>query len=183
MKTKSKQSSTEKGISQKNWKNILELYDACMSNAVDLLTEAELLYKNDYFARAFALAIIAYEEIGKGQIVADLFNDIVSKEEFEEAFKKHEIKSAYNSRQFTITTKPIFTSHIEYDKSKGKKYNMWRIAATYVDCSNDYKVQKPNKIITKENAHEAIDFVNKKINEIRKMEFITERIGSKAFMK
>ena len=183
MKTKLKQSASGTGITQKDWKNVLELYEACMSNAIDLLKEAELLYKNNYFSRAFAIAIIAYEEVGKGQIVADLFNDMVSKEEFEEAFRKHEIKSAYNSRQFMIIAKPEFSSHIDYDKSKGKKYNAWRIAATYVDCTKDYKAQEPKKLFTKKNAREAIDFVNRKIDEIRRAEFMSERIGSKAFMK
>ncbi len=183
MKTKSRQSSSEKGISPKDWKNIFGLYDACISNAADLLKEAELLYKHDYFSRAFALAIIAYEEVGKGQIVADLFNDMVSKEEFEEAFGKHEIKSAYNHRKFVIATKPSYAEYIDYNKSKGKEYNKWRINAIYVDFSNYYKAQEPKDIITKENSREVIDFVNKEINEIKKMEFITERIGSKSFLK
>lgn len=183
MKTKSRQSSSEKGISPKDWKNIFGLYDACMINAADLLTEAELLYKHDHFSRAFALAIIAFEEIGKGQIVADLFNGQASKEEFKEAFKKHEIKSAYNFRRFMLSTEPLYIPYIDYDKSKGKKYNTWRINATYVNCLNDYKAQEPKNIITKENARKAIDFVNKEINEIKKMELITERIGSKSFMK
>lgn len=183
MKTKSKQSSNEKGISQKDWDNILELYDACMENAIDLVAEAELLYQHKYFARSLALALFAYEEIGKGQIVADLFNDMVSKEEFEQAFKNHEIKSAYNARNFAINTKSELSSHIDYDKTKGRKYTLWRMTATYVDCLKDYKAQEPKKIVTENNAREAIDFVKKEIHEIRTMEFMTERVGSKSFMK
>ena len=41
----------------------LEIYRAAHNNAADLLREAELLFDNKYFARAYVLAFTALEEI------------------------------------------------------------------------------------------------------------------------
>jgi len=183
MKTKDKIKSNDTRINQKDWKNVLDLYHACLDNAADIINEADMLYKNKCYSRSFALAIIAYEEIGKSQIVADLFNDMASKKEFEEAFRKHEIKSSYNSRRFIIETKLKVKSHIDYDKSKGKEYTKWRLAATYVDFSKDYSAQIPKNVITKDAAKNSIDVAKKEIDDIYKYSYLTERIGSKSFTK
>lgn len=184
MKTKAKQASFEPAISQKDLSAILELYCACLRNVQQLIEEAQLLFDHEHFARAFALAIFAYEEIGKSQIVADLFNDLVSKKEFEVAFKQHDIKLAYNTRQFIITeANPWIQGYIDYTKGKNKEYLQWRMAGMYVDCDENFQTKEPTKEITKDNASKAIEFVTKKIAEIKKMEYLTERIGSKSFMK
>ncbi|WP_333653984.1 AbiV family abortive infection protein [Dissulfurispira sp.] len=90
MKTKARQKSKEGHISSKHWTSILKLYRACLNNANDLTAEAELLYKHEHYARAVTLSLLAMEEIGKSQIVADFFNDMVSSSELENAFKRHE---------------------------------------------------------------------------------------------
>ena len=178
MKTKARQQSKEGHLSPKHWGSILELYKACLSNAKDLAAEAEILYKHEHYARAVALSLIAMEEIGKSQIVADFFNGMVSNSELENAFKKHEIKSAYNFRKFVLDNMTI-----EYNPSDGKKYHKWRMDAIYVDYSGDYIAQEPKKQFTKEDARRAIDFVHKEIRDILQMEYMTERIGSESFMK
>ena len=178
MKTKSRKQSKEEHINPKDWLKVGNLYEACLNNAKDLANEAEILYQNKCYARAVALAILAFEEIGKSQIVADFLNGMVSKKEFDDAFKKHEIKSAYNWRKFVLDTNTI-----EYNPSEGKKYHKWRIDAIYVDYSKEYQAQEPKKIFTKDDARKNIDFVNKEIEDIITMEYLTERIGSKSFMK
>ena len=178
MKTKLKKQTTELNLSPKDWLKVGALYRACLNNAKELADEAKLLCDNGHYARALALAITALEEIGKSQIVADFFNDMVSKKEFEEAFKRHEIKSSYNLRKFVLDTNTI-----EYNQSDGKKYNKWRINAFYVDCLDDYQAQEPTKLFTKEDAFNSINFVNKELKDIETMEGMTERIGSKSFMK
>jgi len=183
MKTKSGEQSGDQRLPQKNWSAVLRLYDACLKNANQLLDEAELLLQNDRVARALALALIAWEEIGKSQIVADYFNDMVSKKEFEEAFTKHEIKSAYNARQFHITSIAPFEASIVYDRTKAKEYSQYRIAALYVDCLNEYEPQSPCDVVTEQDARAAIDAGRKEIKDIGIMSAITERIGSKSFTK
>lgn len=178
MKTKSRKQSKENHIDPKDWLKVGKLYEACLNNAKDLADEAEILYQNKCYARATALAILALEEIGKSQIVADFFNGMASKTEFDDAFKKHEIKSAYNWRKFLLDT-----STIEYNPSEGRKYHEWRMDAMYVDCLKNYQAQEPKNIFTKEDARKSIEFVNKEINDIITMEYLSERIGSKSFMK
>ncbi|GEM_PF-1996804 len=178
MKTKKKQQSEDGSLKVKHWDNILKLYRACLKNASDLADEAELLCENCRYARAMALALFAIEEIGKSQIVADFFNDMVSNSEMEEAFKKHEIKSAYNFRKFVLDNMTI-----EYNPSDGKEYHKTRMEALYVDYLDGYKPQEPENFFTKEHVSKIIDSVRKEINDISLMEVLTERIGSKSFMK
>lgn len=183
LKTKSKANSSDDGLHQKDWSAVLRLYDACLKNADQLLDEAEILSKNSHHARALALALFAYEEIGKSQVVADYFNNMVSKKEFEEAFSSHEIKSAYNARQFHIVNTNPFEASIVYERTKAKEYSQYRMASLYVDYSENYEPQLPCEHITFEDASSAITACRKKINYIRTMAAATERIGSKSFTK
>lgn len=178
MKTKARQESNEEHLSPKHWNSIFELYRACLNNATDLVTEAEFLYTHKHYARATGLALMAMEEVGKSQFVADFFNDMSSSSEFAGAFKKHEIKSAYNFRKFVLDDMTI-----EYDATNGKKYHKRRMDAMYVDCLENYKPQEPKNQFTKDDASKTIAFVKKEINYIHQMAYATERIGSKSFMK
>jgi AbiV len=45
----------------------------CHNNAVDLIDDAEILFAACKYARSFALAIVAWEELGKSQIAADFW--------------------------------------------------------------------------------------------------------------
>lgn len=181
--TKSKENSGDARLPQKHWSAVLRLYDACLQNADQLLDASELLFENRHAEQALAVALVAYEEIGKSQVVADYFNNMVSKKEFEEAFSRHEIKSAYNSRQFHITKTNPFEASIVYDRQKANEYSQYRIASLYVDCSEDYEPQLPSGAVTKEDATAAITACRIKLKYIRTMAAATERIGSKSFTK
>ena len=183
LRTESREQATEQRLPQRHWSAVGRLYDACLQNADQLLDEAELLLRNSHQARALTLALLAYEEIGKSQIVADYFNNMVSEKEFKEAFSRHEIKSAYNARQFRITSTNPFEARIVYSRMEAKKYSRYRMASLYVNCSEDYEPQLPSEAVTKENASAAIVAFRKKIGHIRTMAAITERIGSKSFTK
>lgn len=156
----------------------MRLYDACLHNSKALIEEAELLFKHDHFARAFSLGITAYEELGKSQIVADYFNDMTSLIEFNDAFKKHDIKSAYNARKFDLNI-----STITYDVKKSKGLLKCRNDSLYVNYNDDFEPQEPINIINSEDAAKVIKAARKELEDIIKMAAITERIGSKSFMK
>jgi len=183
LKSRSKANSPSARLPQESWSAVLRLYDACLKNAGQLLDEAELLLENSHHARALALALVAYEEIGKSQVVADYFNNMVSKKEFGEAFSRHEIKSAYNARQFHITSTNPFEASIVYDRRKAKQYSEYRMASLYVDCSEDYEPLSPSDNVTAEDASSAVTACRKKIEHINTMAAATERIGSKSFTK
>jgi AbiV family abortive infection protein len=182
LKSRSKAESPEGSLLEKDWLAVFDLYEACLKNADQLLDEADLLLSHAYHARALALALVAYEEVGKSQIVADYFNEMVSEKEFREAFVRHEIKSAYNAREFHITRKP-FEARIVYDRGKAKRYSQYRMASLYVGCTNDYASLIPSEMVTPEDATAAIKACRNKIKHIRVMSSATERIGSKSFAK
>ena len=53
-----------------------KIYATAHNNAVDLLSEAELLLGKKAYARAFAIAYTALEEISKSQFAADVYTGL-----------------------------------------------------------------------------------------------------------
>src|ERR1700704_465305 len=72
----------------------LALYNASLKNAAELTEEAEILFEREKYARAYALAFTALEEISKSQLAADVFTELISDEEFQECFRDHRKKIA-----------------------------------------------------------------------------------------
>lgn len=69
----------------------------CLENANDLISDAELLLKNNRFQRSYSLFQLASEEVGKGLLIYLNFIFPVSGEEdsfktFKREFKHHSIK-------------------------------------------------------------------------------------------
>lgn len=118
--------------------SLLELYDACLRNANELLAEAHLLLRHGHVARGFALAYTGWEEVGKAQLVGDFANDMVAEEEFETAFKDHKLKSAYNWRHFVLNPTDLNDSTIEYHRSRAQAAFEKRQAAFYVGKTRIY---------------------------------------------
>ncbi len=163
--------------------SLLELYDVCLLNADDLLNEARLLLSHGHVARAFALAYTGWEEVGKAQLVGDYANDMVSEEEFEAAFRDHNLKSAYNWRQFVLNTKDIGASTIQYDRARAKEAFEKRQAAFYVGKDAHLKPLKPDAGVTKEESEKVIRALASELKQIREADAFTERIGSASFLK
>src|SRR6516225_4185716 len=65
------------------------LYNACLKNATELLAEANILFGRENYARAYALAFTALEEISKSQLAADVFTGFITDKEFRECFRNH----------------------------------------------------------------------------------------------
>jgi len=165
---------------KKTIRNLFPIYRACMNNAQDLLDEAELLYRNNFFQRAFFLALTSYEEIGKAQIVADYITDIVAKEEYEKAFKDHDLKYAYNRRFIQINQNG--TSELIYNKSEIKEFVGKRMNALYVGV-NKNQPKIPKNEISNDDAIEMIDIVKDYLYEIFHSEWLNQRIGTKGLFK
>ncbi|MFO1315493.1 MAG: AbiV family abortive infection protein [Burkholderiales bacterium] len=168
-------------MSIKFW--VLDLYAACLSNASDLLEEAELLAQHGRAPRAYFLAYTAMEELGKSQVVADYFNDLVAEAEFEAAFRNHVFKAAYINRYVPIPKDLDQQWFIEYDKAAVKRHVTDRGRALYIECKPNNTPQLPKEEISKASANEMIASARKYLEAIRRMEYLTERIGTKAFTK
>jgi len=158
---------------------LLQLHNACRENAAVLLNEAELLLKNGFYPRAFFLALTAFEEIGKSEIVADYHNRCVAKEEFEGAFKDHKLKIAFNERHISIES-----GNLTYDRRDASTLWEKRLQALYVQCKGDYDLQKPSEVIRKIDAQNMIDRVKQTFGKALSAEWLNSpRVGSKALLK
>jgi AbiV len=78
---------------------IYRAYARCHNNAVDLISDAEILLAAGKYARSLALAIMAWEELGKSQIAADYYSGVLTEQEYKAAFKEHRVKSSYLNRR------------------------------------------------------------------------------------
>ncbi len=163
--------------------SLVDLYDACLENAADLLEEAKLLLSHGHVARAFALAYTGWEEVGKSQLVGDYCNNMVAVEEFEAAFRDHNLKSSYNWRQFILNPADVKDSTIEYDRNRAKKAFEKRQAAFYVEKDVTFKPITPGTSIAKEDAEAVIRALENEITNINQSDSFTERIGSQSFLK
>jgi AbiV family abortive infection protein len=73
--------------------DLLALLQAALSNAKDLLGDAQVLADAGRFPRAFALATLAWEELSKGQLCAlTVVMPEITAEDFWERFRDHEGK-------------------------------------------------------------------------------------------
>jgi AbiV family abortive infection protein len=162
---------------------ILDLYDACLENAKSLIVEAELLLSHNYHARAFSLAYTAFEELGKSQLVADYFNQLVAESEFREAFRDHKMKMAYINRYVVIPSTPNDDWLIEYDKQSVSTKLEYRMRSLYVDYGDNFKAKIPNEIIPIDLAESTVKGARKFLKEIIMMSYLTERIGTNSFTK
>lgn len=172
----------EKGVQKPSREKLWELIDSCWINVIDLVKEAEILFENDKYQRAFVLAFTALEELGKYLIVCDYNNGSVSKQEFEKAFHHHGIKPGYlfNHVEFSENS-PL---KIVYDEKKYQPYFQRRNNAMYVgwDVKTEL-VNKPMEQINKDIAFSMIELVRKQAKSIRFAEELNGRIGSKALYK
>ena len=162
-----------------------ELYEACMANSDSLLRSAMLLEGNGYYAQGFFLALTAWEEIGKAQVVADYSEDCVSRDEFDKAFRKHSLKMAYLSRKVELTTngKMVTDATITYDIDRGRELAEWREHALYVSLGQGLDSFSPNSQISDKQCKNIIREVEEYTAYLRHMEHVTERIGIKSLTK
>lgn len=186
-------------VKSENRKNLLLLLRACRDNAIDLIKEAQILYDNECYQRAFALAYTANEEVSKGQIVADYISGVVSDEELKRAFKNHDIKAAYNNVEIVIgetlktetkvvhdgkeLTVSIQDNTLQYDLSHSKGEFLARNRSLYVDFEKDYTPVIPKENFQSYEAEQMLSAVKERLSFIFYAEEFNGRIGTKALIK
>jgi AbiV family abortive infection protein len=163
-----------------------ELYEICMANADRLIEAAKLLENARFYPQAFFLALTAWEEIGKAQVVADYSEDCVSQTEFEQAFRSHSLKNAYLERKVVLTTdnsNKVTDATISYDVNRGKELAKWREHALYVSMTDGFVGWSPETQISDKQCRNLIDEIERYSDFLRTMEHLTERIGIKSLTK
>jgi AbiV family abortive infection protein len=165
---------------------LFELYEMCMSNAGRLVEAAKVLENQGFFPQAFFLAITAWEETGKAQVVADYSEDCVSRREFEDAFYKHFLKNAYMERKVSLTTDGsgnVIDATITYDEKRGRELAEWREHALYVNMTDGFVGWSPETQISDKQCRNLIYEIENYLAFLHHMECITERIGIKSLTK
>ncbi len=184
MKTRRAKREEPKPLGKKRLRTeLLTLYSACMENAYALHEEAILLYAHGHYARAFFLAATAYEELGKGQIVADMFSDYVSDSEFKDAFRSHQLKFKYNARNAHIETEPEISVTLVYEDADTLDIEKASEASLYVEHDQNFMPLSPKEGVTKEYADMMLRRLEEEFKTIEYSEWLNQRVGSAGIFK
>lgn len=171
----------------------LEIYKTAHNNAADLLREAELLFDHKYFARTYALAFTAIEEISKSQFAADVFTGLCKEDDFNNFYRNHRSKiervawAHLDANSYPHNMKWVGpdiddvegVNHQEPDFQK-------RQDSLYVGIDfKNQKIIKPIEQITEADAKEMLRIVEVALYRIWEVsgEFGGNQIGTKGFMK
>jgi AbiV family abortive infection protein len=150
---------------------LLKTYASCLNNAIDLLTDAEVLLKKGSYPRAYALAFTAIEEIVKSQLV--------SREEFDSAFRDHRSKI----KRSLWATYWAHGDFAELPEEAVLPSFPKRMASLYVDINYDLGPVEPAMSVTEHEASELIRTGWAGLEKIRRWEDMGVMIGTKGFMK
>ena len=156
---------------------VYSVFTNSKKNSIDLLNEAKILLENQSYARAVALAIMSYEELGKSQIAADYYSGILPESEYKKAFKSHK-KTSYASRYAALGSHEKVKHGYYIDNNVAKTLELIRQSALYVDQDN-----YPSDNFTEDDAAYIIQKLNEHHESIRHAEWLNGRIGSKALFK
>jgi len=156
---------------------VLRVFHASKENSRQLLEDAKLLTGGECYARAVALAIMSYEELGKSQIAADYYSGILPESKYRECFHKHN-KTAYANRYAAIGNHPNVRYGYFVDGNIAKTLESIRQAALYVD-----PVNTPSENFSEEDALLLVNKVEAHHEAIQHAEWLNGRIGSKALFK
>jgi len=188
--TEKKKKEIPRAFKMQEKEKLFSLRKACMVNAIDLIKESEILYKKRRYARAFALAFTSFEEVSKHQIVSDYITEVASKEEFQSAFKYHNIKVAYSNIKIRVgayielnNKAKTSDATLLYDLGAGAKTLSLRNKSLYVEYTDNLKIIEPRISFKAKDAKEMIETVKKRIGYILFAEKFNGRIGTRALIK
>jgi len=161
----------------------LEMYLNALNEANKLLKEAELLFRNTSYERAYFLGFQALEEISKSQLAADVYTGLITENEFNKDYRDHKRKiSRVKWIQIDGNTYPFFRG----DGIKISDFDFRKkLRAMYVDLDlKNETVSTPGQSITKDDAASIIKAGFVGLYRIYQVtEENGEQIGTKGFMK
>lgn len=161
----------------------LKFYLASIEESYKLLKEAELLFENKSFERAYFLGFAALEEISKSQMAADVFTGFIEENIFKKAYRDHKEKI---SRVEWIKKDGNSLPDYSYDDVLVKDFDYEKkLKSLYVDGKfNLTEIFTPKDSVSQNDAESVIKAVNVGLDRIRQVtEKDGEQIGTKGFMK
>ncbi len=172
-----------KGINNLANEVYLKTYLASIEEAYRLLEEAELLFDNKSFQRAYFLGMSALEEISKSQMAADVFTGLIKEDEFKKAYRDHKAKiSRIKWIQIDGNSFPIF----RYDNVLIEDFDFnKKLKSMYIDIDFSFnEISTPNDSISENDAKSVIKAVKVGLYRIHQVTIeYGEQIGTKGFMK
>lgn len=138
-------------------------YIMVYENASELLEEANILYDNERYARAYFLAQIAHEEIGKLPMILHEATRAANKEahdwkKFYKRLRSHNAKNQINVIFDNVLEEPDFNWDFKEIKNDVKRLNILKNASLYSDLDEN-KFVKPSAIVNKGSADSRIKAV------------------------
>jgi AbiV family abortive infection protein len=144
-----------------------DAYIFVYENAKELLEESRLLFENKKFARCYALAQIAIEELAKLPIIyqeatRSFFKEPHDWKNFHKRLRSHEAKNRQNFVYFKMLLDWADTEHPDFKMNKLyetiKHFNDMKNLSLYADVKNN-KYTKPSEEIKKHTAQELLELV------------------------
>lgn len=169
----------------------LDIYREAHNNAVELFIEAQALYGRKSYARAYALAYTALEEISKSQFAADVYSGLNTEEQFKDFYRSHARKlervqwvhSDANSWPYNLRWIGPDEEDVE-SIAPGAPVFSKRQGAMYVDVDfSAKKVTRPVDAVSDTDARDMLDLVEVAMHRIVSVEEDQGLIGTKGFMK
>lgn len=137
---------------------------SALINAKDLLADAELLFINERYPRAYSLAVLAIEETGKVGIIRRIINADETKElkRLWNNYRNHVEKNRHWKFPNIVAEKngkPRKDDLLEMykDNKYGKELETAKQLAFYTDCINDNVWINPKNWVTREYAKGIIE--------------------------
>ena len=158
----------------------LTLYRVAHNNAAHLVAEAQLLFENGKYARAFFLAFTALEEISKSQLAADVFTGFITEKEFLDHYLNHKKKIGRMAWATDAAQHYLDAWDDSYMELKPPTIGA-RMNALYVSLKEKH-VQSPEDIVTEDEARGVIRTVNAALDAITRNELMGYRPGTRGFM-
>lgn len=171
----------------------------CFENSLALIQDAELLFENDSYARAYSITQLAIEEIGKARMVFDLYMSIVMGDrkefdfpKFRKNFRDHKWKTVeskisniyYNASVRSQSTQELeefaLKNFAEMQKAKNGDYDKLKNNGFYVSIENN-SFCSPKEMFNREETLVFIQTSKKQIefskDDMMKWIDLDERLG------
>ena len=173
------------------------LSDYCLQNALELASEAKLLFENKKYARSFFLSLLALEETSKRDILWEAIflgeDDEKQWKSFWKKFRNHDVKIARMLKDYISirsnwkgnTPSDIFDKYFrEMKRAEGeaKEINLVKQSAMYVGIVGGEAVS-PSQVISRKAASEALKLVQEHLEVHRSFKPTAQEMESRLSLK
>lgn len=131
------------------WPDLHQFWQAAEANARDLIEDAEILLEKERWPRAYALAVLAYEEFGKGLMalaLAAAHPSLMTPARLRELKSGHirKLMSAYEHE--AMVGAPELWVTVPQSRENSRDANLLKQRGFYIDFRDDGSLRVPSEI-------------------------------------